>query len=130
MWRRFGHDCARPHRRAGTDGCVDRHLFGVRPGGSNNHDDRTRTGNRIEHGRDTHDDGATYHDRYASRINLHRKDLNNALITGQQLGVSLPVTALVQQMIVSLVNSGEGDSDHSAIAKFLEDMAGIKISGD
>ena len=64
------------------------------------------------------------------RINLHRKDLNNALITGQQLGVSLPVTALVQQMIVSLVNSGEGDSDHSAIAKFLEDMAGIKISGD
>ena len=63
------------------------------------------------------------------RINLHRKDLNNALITGQQLGVSLPVTALVQQMIVSLVNSGEGDSDHSAIANFLEDMAGITISG-
>ena len=64
------------------------------------------------------------------RINLHRKDLNNALITAQALGVGLPVTGLIQQMITSLVNDGEGDSDHSAIAKFLEDMADIKISGD
>lgn len=63
------------------------------------------------------------------RINLHRKDLNNALITAQELGVGLPVTALIQQMITSLVNEGEGNSDHSAIAKFIEDMADTKISG-
>ena len=64
------------------------------------------------------------------RINLHRKDLANALSTAQELGVGLPVTALIQQMITSLVNDGEGNSDHSAIAKFIEDMTGTKISGD
>lgn len=63
------------------------------------------------------------------RINLHRKDLNNALITAQELGVGLPVTSLVQQMIVSLVNDGKGNADHSAIANFVEDMADTKISG-
>jgi 2-hydroxy-3-oxopropionate reductase len=64
------------------------------------------------------------------RIRLHQKDLNNALITGKELGVPLPVTALVQQMIGGLVNSGKGDADHSAIANFIEEMADTKISGD
>ena len=63
------------------------------------------------------------------RIRLHQKDLNNALITGADLGVPLPVTALVQQMIGSLVNDGKADSDHSAISNFIEDMAGVTISG-
>ena len=63
------------------------------------------------------------------RIRLHQKDLNNALLTGKDLAVPLPVTALVQQMIGSLVNGGRGDSDHSAIATFIEDMAQSKISG-
>lgn len=63
------------------------------------------------------------------RIRLHQKDLNNALLTGKDLEVPLPVTALVQQMIGSLVNGGRGDSDHSAIATFIEDMAQTKISG-
>ena len=63
------------------------------------------------------------------RINLHQKDLRNALLTGQDLGVPLPVTGLVQQMIGSLVNDGKGDLDHSAIANFIEDMANTRISG-
>lgn len=63
------------------------------------------------------------------RIRLHQKDLNNALITGADLGVPLPVTALVQQMIGSLMNDGKADSDHSAISNFIEDMAGVTISG-
>ena len=63
------------------------------------------------------------------RIRLHQKDLHNAILTGKELGVPLPVTSLVQQMIGSLINDGKGDSDHSAIANFLEDMAGITISG-
>ena len=62
------------------------------------------------------------------RIRLHQKDLNNALITGKELGVPLPVTALVQQMIGSLMNEGKGDMDHSAIANFIEDMAGVTIA--
>jgi len=64
------------------------------------------------------------------RIRLHQKDLNNALITGKDLGVPLPVTALVQQMLGSLMNDGKADSDHSAIANFIEDMAGTTIAGD
>jgi 2-hydroxy-3-oxopropionate reductase len=63
------------------------------------------------------------------RIRLHQKDLNNALITGKELGVPLPVTALVQQMIGALVNRGKGDADHSAIANFIEEMADTTISG-
>ena len=63
------------------------------------------------------------------RIRLHQKDLHNALLTGKELGVPLPVTSLVQQMIGSLMNDGKGDADHSAIANFLEDMANVTISG-
>ncbi len=64
------------------------------------------------------------------RIRLHQKDLHNALLTGKELGVPLPVTGLVQQMLGSLMNDGNADSDHSAIARFLEDMAGVAISDD
>lgn len=64
------------------------------------------------------------------RVKLHQKDLNNALITGKELSVPLPVTALVQQMIGSLMNEGKGDNDHAAIANFIEDMAGTTIAGD
>ena len=64
------------------------------------------------------------------RVKLHQKDLNNALITGKELGVPLPVTALVQQMIGSLMNEGKGDNDHAAIANFIEDMAGTTIARD
>lgn len=64
------------------------------------------------------------------RIRLHQKDLANALLTGRELGVPLPVTALVQQMIGALVNNGKGELDHSGIATFIEDMAATKISGN
>ena len=63
------------------------------------------------------------------RIRLHQKDLHNALLTGKELGVPLPVTSLVQQMLGALINDGKADSDHSAIANFLEGMANSPISG-
>ena len=63
------------------------------------------------------------------RVRLHQKDLNNALQTARELSVPLPFTALAQQIIGSLMNEGKGDDDHSAIANFIEDMAGTKISG-
>lgn len=63
------------------------------------------------------------------RIALHNKDLNNAIQTGKELGVALPVTSIVQQMIVSLMNEGKGNKDHSAIANFIEDMSGVTIRG-
>ena len=61
------------------------------------------------------------------RIRLHQKDLHNALLTGKDLGVPLPVTSLVQQMLGALINQGRGESDHSAIVNFIEAMAGVEV---
>ncbi len=61
------------------------------------------------------------------RIRLHQKDLQNALLTGKELGVPLPVTGLVQQMLGALIVKGKGDNDHSAIVNFIEDMASVEI---
>jgi 2-hydroxy-3-oxopropionate reductase len=61
------------------------------------------------------------------RIELHEKDLRNALLAGESLKVSLPLTSLVQQMLISLMNEGKGSLDHSAIVNFIEDMAGIEV---
>jgi len=62
------------------------------------------------------------------RIRLHQKDLRNVLQTAQELNVPLPVTALVQQMLGSLVNHGEAEADHSAILHFLEQMAEVEVN--
>jgi 2-hydroxy-3-oxopropionate reductase len=61
------------------------------------------------------------------RIRLHQKDLRNALLAGESLKVGLPLTSLVQQMLMSLMNEGKGDLDHSAIVTFIEGMAGIEV---
>ncbi len=61
------------------------------------------------------------------RIRLHQKDLRNALLAAESMKVSLPFTALVQQMLMSLMNEGKGDLDHSAIVTFIESMAGIEV---
>ena len=61
------------------------------------------------------------------RIRLHQKDLHNALLTGKDLGVPLPVTSLVQQMLGALINQGRGDYDHSAITNFVEDLANTQV---
>ena len=61
------------------------------------------------------------------RIKLHQKDLRNALLAAESMKVSLPFTALVQQMLMALMNDGKGDLDHSAIVTFIEEMAGIEV---
>jgi 2-hydroxy-3-oxopropionate reductase len=61
------------------------------------------------------------------RIRLHQKDLRNALLAAESMKVSLPVTSLVQQMLMALMNEGKGDLDHSAIVTFIEQMAGVEI---
>ena len=61
------------------------------------------------------------------KIKLHHKDLNNALTTARDLGVPLPLTSLVQQILVSLIIDGKGENDHSAIATFFEKMARVEI---
>jgi 2-hydroxy-3-oxopropionate reductase len=63
------------------------------------------------------------------RIQLHRKDLNLALQAARQLGVSLPNTALTQELFNAVV-AQEGDQlDHSAMVLALEKLANHKVSG-
>ncbi len=61
------------------------------------------------------------------RVRLHQKDLRNVLATAQELNIPLPVTSLLQQMLGALVNEGESESDHSALLKFVEDLAKIEV---
>ncbi len=61
------------------------------------------------------------------RIRLHQKDLRNALLAAESMKVGLPLTSLVQQMLMSLMNNGKGDLDHSAIVTFIEEMAGAEV---
>lgn len=63
------------------------------------------------------------------RIQLHRKDLNLALQAARQLGVSLPSTAIAQELFNAVV-AQEGDQlDHSAMVLALERLANHKVSG-
>ena len=50
------------------------------------------------------------------------------LQTAGELNVPLPVTALVQQMLGSLINDGDQESDHSAILHFIEKLAGVEVN--
>lgn len=61
------------------------------------------------------------------RVRFHHKDLGFALETARRYGVSLPVTALVDQMFASLEVNGRGDLDHSVLLTYLEDLAGHRI---
>lgn len=61
------------------------------------------------------------------RIRLHHKDLGIALAAARSYGVSLPNTALADQMLASLELRGRGDLDHSAMLTYLEDLANHKV---
>jgi 2-hydroxy-3-oxopropionate reductase len=61
------------------------------------------------------------------KIKLHQKDLRNALQTAEANDVYLPFTALVQQMLNSLMADGKGDLDHSAIATVIEQLSHTEV---
>jgi 2-hydroxy-3-oxopropionate reductase len=61
------------------------------------------------------------------RVELHHKDLGIALAAGREYGVSLPVTAVVDQMLETLKMLGRGDQDHSALLTLIEESSGHEI---
>jgi len=61
------------------------------------------------------------------RIELHHKDLGIALAAGREYGVTLPVTAIVDQMLETLKMRGKGDRDHSALLTLIEESSGHEI---
>jgi 2-hydroxy-3-oxopropionate reductase len=62
------------------------------------------------------------------RIKLHQKDLNLALSSARQLGLSLPNTATAQELFNACAAHGEAALDHSAMLHALELLAGRDVA--
>ena len=61
------------------------------------------------------------------RVNLHIKDLGNVLETSREIGVPLPLTAAVMEMMQALKVDGLGDADHCSLVQHYEKMAHIEV---
>lgn len=57
------------------------------------------------------------------RARLHHKDLGIVLQTAREYGAALPATALMDQLLGSLVAQGRGDWDHSALLTVVEQLS-------
>lgn len=64
------------------------------------------------------------------RIELHQKDLNLALQGAKALGISLPNTAMAQELFNSCSAHGGKAWDHSAMVRALEIMANFEIGSE
>jgi len=61
------------------------------------------------------------------RIELHIKDLANALNSAHEVGAPLPLTSQVMEMMQALKVDGREKDDHSGIIQFYEKLAGIEV---
>lgn len=61
------------------------------------------------------------------RINLHIKDLANALETSHEVGAPLPLTASVMEIMQALKIDDFGDCDHGAIVRYFEKQAKTEL---
>jgi 2-hydroxy-3-oxopropionate reductase len=64
------------------------------------------------------------------RIELHQKDLNLALQGAKALGVSLPNTAMAQELMNACAANGMSGLDHSALCRAIELMSNHQIAPD
>jgi 2-hydroxy-3-oxopropionate reductase len=64
------------------------------------------------------------------RVDLHHKDLNIALESGDAFGVPLPATSLAQQMLRTLRAKGHGADDHSALLTVIEEWAEHRVGAE
>ena len=69
-------------------------------------------------------------DKPGFKIDLHIKDLNNALDCAHTVGAPVPMTAEVQEILQWLHSNGKGQADHSAIAQYYEHLTDIKLGRD
>jgi 2-hydroxy-3-oxopropionate reductase len=58
------------------------------------------------------------------RIDLHHKDLGIVTSAAREVGVVVPVAALVAQLMVSARANGDGGLDHSALLRGVERLSG------
>jgi 2-hydroxy-3-oxopropionate reductase len=61
------------------------------------------------------------------RMELHIKDLQNALDTAHNIGVPVPLTASVMETFQALKVDGMAANDHSAVIKFYEKLAKVEV---
>ena len=61
------------------------------------------------------------------RIDLHIKDLNNALNASHAINMPVPMTAQMMEVMQELKNHGEGSCDHDDIVRYYERMTGVSI---
>jgi 2-hydroxy-3-oxopropionate reductase len=64
------------------------------------------------------------------RINLHIKDLLNALDTSHDVGAPLPLTAAVLEMMTALRAAGHDRDDHSGLVQHYESLAQTSLLAD
>ena len=58
------------------------------------------------------------------KVESHHKDLGIALEAGRELGIPLPVTAIVGQMFEALMAKGRSGWDHSSLLTLIEEWGG------
>ena len=61
------------------------------------------------------------------RIELHIKDLANALDTAHNLGVPIPLTSSVMEIMQALKVDGKAGNDHSGLVQFYESLAKVTV---
>ena len=61
------------------------------------------------------------------RILLHIKDLANALDTAHELGVPMPLSSVVMELMQALKVDGKGGDDHGGIVQFYERLANVHV---
>jgi 2-hydroxy-3-oxopropionate reductase len=61
------------------------------------------------------------------RIELHIKDLANALDTAHALGVPIPLSSVVMEEMQALRADGKSDDDHGGLVQFYEGLAKLKV---
>jgi 2-hydroxy-3-oxopropionate reductase len=61
------------------------------------------------------------------RIELHIKDLANAIDTAHEVGVPLPLTSQAMEIMQTLKVDGKAGNDHSGIVQFYENLAKIEV---
>lgn len=61
------------------------------------------------------------------RIELHIKDLTNAMNASQAVDMELPMTEKVLEMMKILAEEGMGKCDHSAVLRYYEEQESVEV---
>jgi 2-hydroxy-3-oxopropionate reductase len=61
------------------------------------------------------------------RIELHIKDLMNALDTAHELGVPVPLSSQIMEIMQALKVDGKATNDHGGIIQFYEKLAKVEV---